>query len=237
MITAGWFGLIVCGLLEAAPASSTVEAREVVVLVHGMGRTHYSMRPVETALAAAGFDVINHRYPSRRRTVQESGEALAAQVAALESRDDVARIHMVGHSLGNIVIRWVAANRRPAKIGRIVMLAPPNQGAHLADRFAPWLSWLSEPLADLTTAETSAARMIPTPPGLEIGIIAGSLDRTVRVPETMLVGQKEQIVVSSGHTFIMRKPLVHHLIVHFLRHGTFLEAPVPIKPCQSLPGS
>jgi hypothetical protein len=139
---------------------------------------------------------------------------------------------MVGHSLGNIVIRWVIAYQRPAKLGRIVMLAPPNQGAHLADEFAPWLSWLSKPLPDLTTSPGSAARVIPTPDDVEIGVIAGSYDYTVRPQETCLSGQKDHILVPSSHTFIMRSRQVQRLTTRFIRRGWFAAGPREPSPCR-----
>ena len=182
------------------------------------------MTPMERALEKAGYEVVNFGYPSRRETVAEAGRALADRLAGLEARPDVSRIHFIGHSLGNIVIRWVLAERMQTpfdKLGRVVMLAPPNQGARLADHFAPWLSWLSQPLPDLTTGSDSAARSIPTPQGVQIGIVAGSLDHTVRIDETYLRGQTEQVVVPAGHTFIMRKPLVQRLAIRFLRNGSF----------------
>lgn len=237
MTPAAWLSCwLLLGTPEAAAAPSPATpspsaAHELVVLVHGMGRTRRSMLPVQRALEQAGYEVLNHGYPSRRATVAESGQALAERIAAVERRPDIARVHMVGHSLGNIVIRWVIAYQRPSKLGRIVMLAPPNQGAHLADEFAPWLSWLSRPLPELTTRPGSAARAIPTPDDVEIGVIAGSYDYTVRPPETCLAGQRDHILVPSGHTFIMRKRQVQRLTKRFIRRGAFAEEAQASRPC------
>jgi len=214
----------------ARPAS---EPREVVVLVHGMGRTWRSMGPLQAALEASGYEVLNYAYHSRRAGLAEHGGALGERLALDEARPEVTRIHMVGHSLGNIVIRWVLANRRPAKAGRVVMLAPPNQGARLADLAAPWLTWLSRPLPDLTTDPNSAARALATPPGIEIGVIVGSKDHVVRPVDSCLDGQVDHIVISSGHTFIMRKQLVIDLTGRFLRTGSFGPQEKPWR-CPSL---
>jgi len=151
MQTAAWLGLTLT-LLTARPpdghpdgpagavVATQVAPREMVVLVHGMGRTRCSMNPVRRALEAAGYEVLNHGYHSRRMTVKEAGEALTQRLSQFSERPEITRVHLVGHSLGNIVIRWVIANQHPANLGRVVMLAPPNQGARLADRFAGWLS-------------------------------------------------------------------------------------------------
>lgn len=203
------------------PAAAPSGCRELVVLVHGMGRTPLSMRPLARALEREGYEVLNFGYPSRRNGAEHSARLLAERVALEEGRPEVRRVHLVGHSLGNILIRWMVANERPGKLGRIVMLAPPNQGARRADLAAPWLTWLSRPLPDLTTDPNSLARTIRTPAGVEVGVIAGSHDSTVRLPETHLDAETDHVVVDSGHTFIMRHRAVHELTASFLREGRF----------------
>ena len=87
------------------PLPSPAEPRELVVLVHGMGRTRVSMLPLAHALEKAGYEVLNWGYRSRSVSVSEAGQALAAQIAAGENDEQVCTVHFVGHSLGNIVIR------------------------------------------------------------------------------------------------------------------------------------
>jgi hypothetical protein len=119
----------------------------------------------------------------------------------------------------------VLANDPPGVPGRVVMLAPPNQGSRAADKVAPWLTWLSRPLPELTTAEGSTARSIRTPPGVPIGVIAGSRDNKVRVDETMLAGQADHIVIGSGHSFIMYRAEAVQQTLRFLRDGSFSHTP------------
>jgi hypothetical protein len=217
--------------LPAAPRPAEVAEdgspppHDVVLLVHGMGRTRFSMAPMASALENAGFEVVNFGYPSRSATVADLAEGLARRIAREEAREGVARVHLVGHSLGTILIRWVLANRRPEDLGRVVMLAPPNRGSRRADMAAPWLTWLSAPLPELTTSDTSTVRLIPTPPDVPIGIIAGVHDGTVPVTQTFLDGPClcDHVVVPYGHTFIMRHRLVHELTVSFLTNGSFFD--------------
>jgi len=218
--------------VEGAPVAGaeTCEApRDLVVLLHGMGRTSRSMAPLARALDRAGYEVLNHGYPSRSSRVAVHGPKLVEILAREASREDIRRIHFVGHSLGNIVIRWALAHHGdrvdPGKIGRVVMLAPPNGGSRKADFFEPWMSWLSRPLTDLTTAPGSTAHTIPRIDGVEIGIIAGSRDSIVRVDETRLDEMTDHVVVPSGHTFIMRRDIVIELTRRFLATGS-LGTPV-----------
>jgi triacylglycerol lipase len=200
----------------------TARAGEHVMLVHGMGRTSASMVLLARALEREGYVAHRFGYASRTSTVREAAERLAAHARAIAGDRTCARLHFVGHSLGNILIRWVMHNDRPSNAGRIVMLAPPNQGSSVADRLADgWAGTVLRPLAELTTRATSTARAIPPPSGIEFGVIAGDRDNKVSVAETHLEGEADHVIVESGHTFIMARPAVHRLILRFLETGSF----------------
>lgn len=193
-----------------------------VVLVHGMGRTSISMAPLAFALSSRGYAPSRFGYPSRTVEIAAAGRSLADHVRRLVEGRSPSSVHLVGHSLGGILIRWLIAHERPPRLGRVVMLAPPNQGSSVADRIASgWASRFFRPLPDLTTRPSSMARNIPTPTDIEIGIIAGDRDNKVSVEETHLSGQKDHVVVASGHTFIMARPTVHRLVLRFLETGSF----------------
>src|SRR5262245_10379538 len=102
---------------------------DLVVLVHGMGRTRVSMSPLVRPLERAGYNVLNWKYSSLRSTTAQAARQLANALRAHCYRADQS-IHFVGHSLGCIIVRWLLANEElPIRVGRVVMLAPPNQGA------------------------------------------------------------------------------------------------------------
>ncbi|HEU4557039.1 MAG TPA: alpha/beta fold hydrolase [Longimicrobium sp.] len=195
------------------------DTRELVVLAHGMIRTPASMWVLARSLRARGYRVLNWGYSSYTRPLAELGAMLARDVA--EAAGDAARIHFVGHSLGTLITRWVLAHHPPARLGRVVMLAPPNRGARRADRVVRFGAWLLPALPDLCTHERAAARTLAPPAGVEVGIIAGTTDRTVRVAETHLEGAAGHVLVPGGHTFIMLRPEVLRLVHGFLATGSF----------------
>lgn len=204
--------------VSTAPAPT---ARELVVVLHGMGRTSRSMRPVENALKDAGFDVINVGYSSYCCSIPELGAAVRRELDA-QRRPEHVRVHFVGHSLGNIIARWIIAQPEPpAGLGRLVMLAPPNQGAKMANRFTPVVGWLLEPIDELRTDSSTTVRSLKTPAGVEVGVIAGRDDSTLNLDETHVDGETAHIVVRGNHTFIMREEQVQKLMVEFLRTGRF----------------
>jgi triacylglycerol lipase len=215
----------VSGARDAEPAP-----RELVVLVHGMGRTPLSMLPLSWTLKRAGYDVMNWGYSSICCGIAELGSQLQQDLREeLEERDgQPPRVHFVGHSLGNIIIRWVLAQEQISETtGRVVMLAPPNQGSRVADQLAPSLGWLLKPLPELRSEpmRTSGALLLPEP--VFVGVIAGRFDGKVSIDETRLDGMDGHVVVGGAHSFLMFRSDVRRLIVDFLREGAFLTRSQP----------
>lgn len=215
--------LALAALMLCAPLAM---AQELVVVLHGMGRTSRSMRPMEEALKSAGFDVLNIGYSSYCCSIPELGEAVRRELDA-KRLPTHQRVHFVGHSLGNIIARWIVSQPEPpAGVARLVMLAPPNQGSRMADRFAPMVGWLLEPIDELRTDSTATVRQLPPLVGVQIGVIAGRDDSTVRLEETHVAGETAHVVAKGNHTFIMREKDVQRLTVEFLRTGRFSEPKV-----------
>lgn len=215
-------GIGLMGALRAGAQPRPGDRRELVLLVHGMGRTPVSMFLLGRRLEAAGYRVSSFGYLSTTGTVADLGAALARRVRAIAG--EAPRVHFVGHSLGNIIVRWMLAHDRPARAGRVVMLAPPNQGAAAADRWSRWVGWAMPVIHDLGTRPQTPARTLPLPADVDVGIIAGLRDAKVHVHETHLDGARDHAVVPSYHTFIMNRADVHQLICGFLRDGRFSAA-------------
>jgi hypothetical protein len=116
----------------------SLQARgDTVVAIHGFLTTSKSMRPVRKALVRCGQTVCLWDYPSRELFIQEHGCNLVLLLQQIASNSPGAPIHFVTHSSGALVLR--SALNTPgcpdeAKMGRAVLLAPPNQGSSLARR-------------------------------------------------------------------------------------------------------
>lgn len=195
------------------------DRRELVVLVHGMGRSRASMWTLGRSLEAEGYRVLNWGYSSYSDSVPALGAALAADVA--REIGEAPRVHFVGHSLGNVIVRWALAHERPERAGRVVMLAPPNQGSAAADRYAPYVAWLMPPIRELRTARNSTVRTLPAPRDVEVGVIAGEYDGKVTVEETRLPGARAHAVIPAAHSFLMNRDDVQRMTTRFLREGRF----------------
>lgn len=175
-------------------------------------------------------------YPSRRAGISVHAERVGRAITALA--DDVP-LYVITHSMGGIVLRaalaggWVA----PERIGRAVMLAPPNGGSELADLLChtPLFRLALGPAGqELRTTPDGIAGALPALP-CEVGIIAGAASRRtlavslfggpndgkVSVARAQVDGMRDLLIVPRGHTFIMNAPEVIAQTFHFLEHGAF----------------
>ena len=151
-------------------------ATETVVLLHGMGRTRGSMAVLGWRLEQAGYQVYNFPYSQRDQTLDGLSESLKAFI---DEQLETPTYHLIGHSLGNIIIRNGFKAPYPEGLKRIVMIAPPNRPAELARFFEDnslyqWITGESgQKLADPSFYED-----LPVPT-VEFGVIAGDIEREI----------------------------------------------------------
>ncbi len=214
-------------------------SRGTLVLLHGLGRTARSMRRLAAEGVRRDYRVRNLGYASRRAGIAAHAEQVGRALSALP---DDGPLDAVTHSMGGIVLRaalaggWVA----PERIGRVVMIAPPNGGSELADWLGrtPLLRLALGPAGpELRTGADGIPDGLPPLP-CELGIIAGAASRRtlaaplfggpndgkVSVARARVDGMRDLLVVSRGHTFIMNDPEVIAQTFHFLQHGEFDKA-------------
>lgn len=119
----------------ADPATSR---RAPVLLVHGYAGTEHMWHPLRSALAVAGFDhVIALRYNPFRADIGSVANWLADQAERTMNACDARRVHLVGHSMGGLVVRAaVQSGRLGDRVRTAVTLATPHEGTPFA-RFVP----------------------------------------------------------------------------------------------------
>ncbi|HVF73488.1 MAG TPA: alpha/beta fold hydrolase [Acidimicrobiales bacterium] len=122
------------GLLDAAircgDATGDVCHDTPVVLVHGYGHNRSGWFVVERALRTAGFSRITSlNYNPLRHGVPEIAEQLKAHVDLVRSVTGAERVHVIGHSLGGLVLRWyVQELGGDATVATAVTVASPHHG-------------------------------------------------------------------------------------------------------------
>lgn len=180
-------------------------------------------------------------YSSVTAGATDNARALGGFLA--ETRTDT--LHLVGHSLGGLVILeffevGLSADGRqdnglPLPPGRIVLLAPPVRGSRAAQNLArlPF----GRRIMGLTANEVLLAPRERRWKGArDLGVIAGDLafglgglagrlaapsDGTVLVEETRLAGAKEHLTLRASHSGMMVSAAVARQTGAFLRDGRF----------------
>lgn len=215
-------------------------AQQCVILLHGLSRSASSMSSMATYLkkSNSNYIVINQSYPTTRKSINAlANENVPSMVKQCQQHKPV-KIHFVTHSMGGIVLRAYLHNHQPSKLGRIVMLAPPNHGSQLADLFHR--NWFFKQIVgsagqELTTYKSSTPNTLNQPLAYPVGIIAGNFsfnpftkiifhednDGKVAVSSTRINGMKDFIVLPVSHTFMAQNKLVMQEVAYFLQNGVF----------------
>jgi pimeloyl-ACP methyl ester carboxylesterase len=197
---------------------------EVAVLLHGLGPGAFIMRRLARRVSQAGYETINWSYPSLRQTIEAHAQKLHELLGSLDARTDVKRIHLVTYSMGSIITRYALGMGRPAKLGRIVMIAPPNRGSFWAALVGPALRPCIRIIDQLAARPGSFVNELPQPDDLEIGVIAARQDLLVGCANTHLPKQTDHLVLPGLHSTIVLQRNAAQAVLQFLAAGRFTAA-------------
>lgn len=223
---------------DSAPATHAPSQADYVVLLHGMARTERSMAPMAERIAVEGYRVFNVGYPGRKLAPDDLVAVLRSSLE--ECCAEAERLHFVTHSLGGILVRAHLAGAPDPRVGRVVMMSPPNQGTDLVDLLGE--TWLFETLMGPTamqmgTGPDSLPSRLP-PADFELGIIAatgsiipfgsmlipGEDDGIVPLCRMWLDGAADTLIVPNSHSLMMHSEDVADQVVAFLANGRFEHA-------------
>ncbi len=219
----------------------------VVIVLHGLSRTRTAMQPISDYIGNEGLQVINMSYASGRGGVEEHAAALDSVIRHLPEVDE---IDFVGHSMGNIIVRYYLGKYDHDRgFRRMVMLGPPNHGSALA-------VWLKRNLIFVAATGNSGQQMSAkfeelsaelATPDFEFAIIAGATgvdggisnpvipgdnDLVVGVEETRLAGATDFMSGNYWHSTMMNDATVQKSTVNFLKYG-YLQSAEQLNPIPS----
>lgn len=199
-----------------------------VVLVHGLWLNGASMAPLGWRLAQHGYLVHRFGYWSVMRGLDANVERLLAFCRRFEDE----RLHLVGHSLGGVLI--LAALAAGLKAQRAVVMGIPYRGSTSATglgRLAIGKRILGRTIADWNGRDKIAAWG-----DTQIGVLAGDRevgfgklisplpspnDGVVALEETRVPGAADSIVLPVFHTAMPFSPLAARAVATFLNKGKF----------------
>ncbi len=198
--------------------------KSAVVLVHGLAAHRVVMSPLERHLKNRFAQVTNWGYSSLWSRIERHGAALAKLLGEMDSAAEIGQIHLVTHSMGGIIARLALAERMPAKLGRMVMLAPPNGGSHVARWLSPVLGLICPPLVQLSDHCQSFVASLPPVDGVHVGVVAAAADELVCEKSTHLPNEADHITLPGFHSSILWNGETAEQVAHFLERGRFERA-------------
>ncbi len=200
-----------------------------LVLVHGLWYGPAAMSLLARRLRGAGHVCHRFGYPSLHRSLARNARELQ-QFVRQRACDQV---HLIGHSLGGLVILSMLDEYKDLPPGRVVLLGTPVRGSSVARQMAstrPLRGLVGEARQALETGFEHA------PAGRQTGVIAGTLgiglglfvkglrrphDGTVQCAETMLEGATARLELPVSHTGLVFSRAVAIAIDRFVREGRF----------------
>jgi triacylglycerol esterase/lipase EstA (alpha/beta hydrolase family) len=177
-------------------------SKEAVILVHGLAANRFVMWPMAKRLRKSGFQAKNYGYFSIAKTIPHHSSRLGAVLDTFENDPTIEKFHLVTHSMGCIISRHLLAQRTFEKLGRWVMLAPPNHGSHAARLLSPVLGRFCTPLTQLSDDPDSFVNQLDDfrdTNDVDFSIIEAAYDRVIDSNCVPLEGQSEYAVVNSMH--------------------------------------
>lgn len=232
--------------VSRAEADVASAAKPCVVLLHGLAGQPWNWLALRRTLQMAGYRVLTPAYASRKQTVQVSVQQIAPAVADCKNSSKQP-VHLVGHSLGGLLIRHYLQQYGAADIGRVVMLGTPNQGTELSDsaqksRLRQGLSafFLGPVLPQLQRENNSFLAQL-APPRVPTGILAGYYtpspwmndrfngepnDGMVSVRSSQLPNMTDFALIATTHIGLLADINANRQVVWFLSRGHFYR-PTP----------
>jgi pimeloyl-ACP methyl ester carboxylesterase len=206
-----------------------------VILVHGLWTPAAVLIPHGRWLRRLGYHTLRFGYPSVRATLAQNAATLRHYVAAAGGSE----IHLVGHSLGGLVILDMLRQAADPRLRRVVLLGTPCVDSHCARRLArvagmPTLlgrsikEWL---------ARGPGATVAPHA-GIEVGTLAGTRsvglgrvvpglprpnDGVVTLAEARLTGAADFIALPVAHSEMLASRRCAAQVAAFLESGHFLH--------------
>ncbi len=229
--------LLISLILSTNLSAQPVHAKECVIFLHGLARTANSMQKIANTFEEQGFAVANIDYPSREHPIEVLAPLAIEQ--GLAQCPEATKIHFITHSLGGILVRYYLKQNELPNLGRVVMLAPPNQGSEVVDNYLaiPGFVMFNGPAVKQLGTDNNSMPINLGKAEFEVGIVAGtktinpilslSLDNPddgkVSLEKTKVEGMSDFIAVPHSHPYIMKSPTVIDYALSFIRTGRFAQ--------------
>jgi triacylglycerol lipase len=191
-----------------------------VVLVHGFGHNPGAWSKLAARLAAAGFfdlSTVTYRIDD---DVPRIAALIAEEVEAVIAARGVDRVHLVGHSLGGVAIRyWHDVLGGEEHADAVVTLGAPLRGV-------PWsrLPFLRPPARDLDVGSPVSRTLRRRRGRHEHWTTVGGTFDVVVPPVRAHLDDADVVDVPTGHAGLLTSPLAGGEVCLALLHAEELRA-------------
>jgi pimeloyl-ACP methyl ester carboxylesterase len=200
---------------------SCPRGREHVALVHGYLANKVLLAPLGWRLRRQGYATTAWGYWNMRCSLLVHAARFAGQLESLDTNPAIDTLHLVTHSMGGIIARAALDRFRPRKLGRFVMLAPPNKGSFVATKIAGTFGRVFKPVAELSTASDSLVNLLPMPADIDLGVIAARWDALVSDTSTHPDVPHAYATIPTFHSGLLFRRDAAELVASFLDRGVF----------------
>ena len=205
---------------------------ETIVIVPGLYTPRFMMMPLARRFKQQGYNpiIVRHRY--LMQTPEHNAQTLSVLIEQLGN----SVVHLVGHSLGGLVILHLLNINRESPVKRVVLLGTPVHGSAIARKLyaRSWARWL---LGKSTV--NGLLRGTPTMQACtEIGVLYGTAkaglaamlfrfdgigDGVVLADETRLDGAADRASIPHSHAIMLFSKVAADKTVQFIQTGQFLS--------------
>ena len=211
-------------------------SKETVILLHGYFRTKKDMYSLSNYLTSHGYCVYSVTLPTTTQPLETCCSLFEEYLDDLKL--DGNTVHMVGHSMGGLIIRLLLQRGTFSFQGRSVLIATPNQGWKLADiamkLFFP-ISYIFKGLASISSKNIRQNTLLKNDSN-KYGIIAGNKnspitnyflpgenDGRVELDSVKLPTMADFLILPFDHNDIHHQINTHEAVLNFLQTGLFLK--------------
>jgi pimeloyl-ACP methyl ester carboxylesterase len=202
---------------QAAPAPNA--AQPPVLLIHGYLATRGSLHLLERHLADRGHIVISYPlgFGVNLGDIRDSAGLIARKVESIVAQTEIARVDIVGHSMGGLVgLDYLKRLGGRHRVRRLIMLGTPAQGT-----WSALLGLVTAPLGLASLQLLPGSPFLrelaerPLPKGAEVISIGAVRDWLAPLSSTVLDGIRH-IALPTGHSGLLVDEEVAEVVANLL---------------------
>ena len=205
---------------DTVAAAAAQPGQPPVLIIHGYLATRGSLHLLETHLTMRGLIVMSYPLggPINVGDIRDSAGLIARKVESIVAQTGIARVDIVGHSMGGLVgLDYLKRLGGRHRVRRLVMLGTPAQGT-----WSALLGLVTAPLGLASLQLLPGSPFLrelaerPLPEGADVVSIGAVRDWLAPLSSTVLDGVRH-IALPTGHSGLLVDAEVADVVVDILR--------------------